>query len=273
MTDALPFERFVQLAKRELAAVDVRLLASGEEPPSAPNAVVVRLSDGRHLVATFEETPENAEVVERRLAMLAGTFPDALGAVPSDRTRTRPPVTSSLHEELKALAQRASAVDAIVIDVDSPVIWGSATVRSQPRMRPGVQLRGVSISETSASSDGALIHPEESTHRLAELASSPEDPPLTRKAVAAVRRLSSLDELHKGRPLRHVARDEDFYLAVSFSSIYVLCLIFTEAFDELRAERAVQESLPRIERLVLALPPLDPGPHPMGSVVAFRSRK
>jgi len=37
-----------------------------------------------------------------------------------------------------------------------------------------------------------------------------------------------------------------------------------------RAERAAQESLPRIERLVLALPPLDPDPQPMGGVVALR---
>jgi hypothetical protein len=49
-------------------------------------------------------------------------------------------------------------------------------------------------------------------------------------------------------------------VAVSFASIYLLVLAFDGPFDEVRAERAVLESLPRVERLVLALPPLDPDP-------------
>jgi hypothetical protein len=44
-------------------------------------------------------------------------------------------------------------------------------------------------------------------------------------------------------------------------------------FDELRAERATHEALPRIERLVAALPPLDPEPQPMGGVIAFRRQR
>jgi hypothetical protein len=47
-------------------------------------------------------------------------------------------------------------------------------------------------------------------------------------------------------------------------------MVFDGEFDELRAERAAQESLPRIERLVLALPPLDPDPQPVGGVAALR---
>jgi hypothetical protein len=50
-----------------------------------------------------------------------------------------------------------------------------------------------------------------------------------------------------------------------------LTLVFAAAFDELRAERAVLESLPRIERLVLALPPLNPEPPRQGAgVVSMR---
>ena len=67
--------------------------------------------------------------------------------------------------------------------------------------------------------------------------------------------------------------ENDYDLVLSFSGIYLLAVIFEGQFDELRAERAMQESLPRIERLVLALPPLDPGPEPMGGVVAFRRRR
>jgi hypothetical protein len=97
-----------------------------------------------------------------------------------------------------------------------------------------------------------------------------EEPEVTRRAIGFIRALPSLDLLHKGRHLRHVSRDESYYLVLSFSSIYLLCLVFDGDFDELRAERAAQESLPRIERLVLALPPLDPDPEPMGEVVALR---
>jgi hypothetical protein len=70
--------------------------------------------------------------------------------------------------------------------------------------------------------------------------------------------------------LRHVSREGSSYLVLSFSSIYLLCMVFDGDFDELRAERAAHESLPRIERLVQALPPLDPDPQPMGEVVALR---
>jgi hypothetical protein len=96
------------------------------------------------------------------------------------------------------------------------------------------------------------------------------EPEATRMTIAALRRLPLLDQLHKGRHLRHVSREGSFYLALSFSGIYILVLVFDGEFDELRAERAAHESLPRIERLVLALPPLDPGPQPMGGVIALR---
>lgn len=100
-----------------------------------------------------------------------------------------------------------------------------------------------------------------------------EEPAETRRAIGAIRRSPALAGLHKGRHLRHVERENDYLLALSFSGIYVLCLVFDGPFDELRAERAAHESLPRIERLVLALPPLDPEPQPMGGVIALRRRR
>ena len=56
-------------------------------------------------------------------------------------------------------------------------------------------------------------------------------------------------------------RDHDFgYVARSFADIYVLVLVFDRPYDELCAEREIAAALPVIERLILALPPLDPGP-------------
>lgn len=292
MDDDSTFERFLALAKRELASEDVLLLGPDEAPPSAPNVVVARLRDGRHVVASFEAEPKDREALQRRLAILADTFAEALAAPPSERTRSRPPVALSLHEELKALASRARARDVAVIDVDSPVVWGSASVRGSPRARKDVVLRDVSDRELSTPSGtpdlesgplyGVPPTPAESTRMASQIEederSHPDgedaEPEATRRAIASIRALPALelDMLHKGRHLRHVERGGggSYYLALSFSGIYLLVLVFDDNFDELRAERAAHESLPRVERLVLALPPLDPGPETMGGVIAFR---
>jgi hypothetical protein len=50
----------------------------------------------------------------------------------------------------------------------------------------------------------------------------------------------------------------------------VLILVFDKAFDMIRAERALREGLPVVERLVLALPPMDPEPGPTAGVIAIR---
>jgi hypothetical protein len=312
------YERFLTLAQRELSADDVRLLAAGESPPEAENVVLARLADGQHVVASFASPPKDIDVLTRRLAMLASTFADALATPTSERMKSRPPVVISLHEELKALALRAQAHDVVVIDGDSPVVWGCASISSSPTARNEMLLRDVSDRELSAQDEpsapaglhavpasddsGPLQDPTAPTGML-RMAPPPaesapmlgnfgdhlhdalhdpghdhepgahdeaEEPEITRRAIGSIRALPSLDLLHKGRHLRHVSRDESYYLVLSFSSIYLLCLVFDGDFDELRAERAAQESMARIERLVLALPPLDPDPQPMGGVVALR---
>jgi hypothetical protein len=92
-------------------------------------------------------------------------------------------------------------------------------------------------------------------------------------ALGRARALPQMAELHKGGHLAYALREEGFGLLVrSFAGIYALVVAFDHAFDEIRAERAVRDALPRIERLVLALPPLDPDPLPAG-VVALRRRR
>jgi hypothetical protein len=317
MSDESPvFDRFVTLAKRELAADDVRVLASNETVPEADNVLVARLSDGRHVVASFANEPKDKDALTRRLAMLADTFSEALAAPPSERQRARPRPASSLHEELKALTQRARALDAVVIDTDSPVVWACASVPARPRARNELLLRDVSDRELAAHLDdesgplqdvtpvggrrgsaeggtrdvnplstterneSSQLIPAESTAMISDEGAATdlqdaqwEESEATRRAIAAIRRLP-LEGLHKGRHLRHVERDKDFFLALSFSGIYILCLVFEGEFDELRAERAASDALPRIERLVQALPPLDPDPpQPMGGVIALRARR
>jgi len=319
------YERFLSLAQRELSADDVRLLDAGESPPAATNVVIAKLRDGRHVVASFGTAPTERDVLERRLAMLANTFADALEAEPtSERGRSRPPVSMSLHEELKALAHRSRAIDVVVIDGDSPVVWGCASIAARPRARNAMLLRDVSDRELSAhdepsapvgglhavpasddsgplqdptapignlrmapppaeSSQAAVATTRESDdhddhdadfdHELAhghDYLTDAEEPEPTRRAIALIRALPSLALLHKGKHVREISREGASYLVLSFSSIYLLCLVFEGDFDELRAERAAQESLQRVERLVAALPPLDPDPQPTGGVVALR---
>ncbi len=77
--------------------------------------------------------------------------------------------------------------------------------------------------------------------------------------------------MRRGGHLAHTVREADLGVLVrSFASIYLLVLAFDGTFDELRAERAVEDALPRIERLVLALPPLDPKPAPIAGVISLR---
>ena len=91
-----------------------------------------------------------------------------------------------------------------------------------------------------------------------------------RRAIADVRNLPEMASLHKGGHLRHTAEEPGFgYVARSFAAIYVLILVYDRPMDELTAKRAITQALPTIERLVAALPPLDPPP-PTAGVAAMR---
>ncbi len=259
MGEGSAFVRFVELVKRELGADDVLVLGPDETVPPAANVVLVRLRDGRHVVASFSEEPRNREALGGRLAILAHTFAHALASPPSERTRARLTVVSSLHGELRSLAQRALALDAAVIDVDSPVLWACASSPSAHTRSPGAFSTVDELGPAPSRLQPVNVEVSEPTGDL---------PTLTAQAIGSLRALPTLKALHRGRHFRHVERETEFWLALSFSGIYVLCLVFDGPFDELRAERASQDALPRIARLVIALPPRDPEPE--GSVIALR---
>jgi hypothetical protein len=108
---------------------------------------------------------------------------------------------------------------------------------------------------------------------------TPDPPPavsssLTTRAIAEVRALPALSEIPKGRHLAHSTREQGFgCVARSFAGIYILIVVFGDVYDELRVERTIGDALPRIERLVLALPPLDPKPAPNAGVIALPRRR
>jgi len=249
-------ERLLNLVRRELGAADARFLPPGEEPKRDDHHVSCQLGDGRSVEATFEQPPADRDARQRRLEMLASTFDAVVEEAPGSR-RGRPPVGISLHEELVAICSRTGALNAIVIDANSPVVWGAAFpegVVAQPPLASSPR-----VAEAPANDEG-----------LSQSAPAV----LSRRAVHDVRGWSELGALRKGKHMRKIERGDGdqqaSLLAHSFASIYIVLVVFDAPFDELRAERAVVEALPRIERLVLALPPLDPDPQERGKAMAIR---
>src|SRR6185436_19776305 len=99
-----------------------------------------------------------------------------------------------LYDELRALADRTGARDAFVVDAHSPVVWGAATLAPDG-------------GAPSSLPDGSL------------------------RTLDDVRSLSTLDQLARGRHLRHVVIDEGGgYLAHSFASIYLVVLVFDRLY-------------------------------------------
>jgi hypothetical protein len=247
---------------------------------------------------TFAAEPPDAVALERRLQILAATFAQSLVADAADNRRSRASVPRSLHEELRALAQRAQAVDALVLDAHSPVVWGSSTTR-RPQLGTGrtpdleaalrllalsrheliKMLRDELDSEQQPPQDAEPIADANDASEVASVTEADEPTAeqvlseLSARAIREVRALPEIPALRRGRHLHHAVRDDDFgYVAHAFAAIYLLVLVYDTPFDELRAERATADALPRIERLVLALPPLDPTPEPRANVISLRTR-
>lgn len=248
-----PIDKLVALVRRELGGDDVRVLEADEEVPEG--ALVARLPTGKQLVVSFASEPgveiADREPKARRLDMLVESFGETLRT----SNASRPPPAMSLHAELEALCERTRAQDALVIDAQSPVVWGAAEDRDPtPHLMP---------TDNVVSLDA---------HR----AGTPPPPPVERsaslRAIDEVRALPGIAALHRGGHVHESVRGEGFgWVARSFAGIYVLVLVFDHAFDEVGAERAIAHALPTIERLVAALPPLDPTP--TAGVAAIRRRR
>jgi hypothetical protein len=375
-----PLEEFLAIVRRDLGAEEARLLEAGESlPPSDPH-LRCEIPGGRSVVARFAALPVDAAARQQRLAMLVSSFDEIL-APPGDKQRaSRPPPARSLHDELNALTLRAGAVDALVIDTRSPVVWGTVgeerdapTLTLAPEIIPPSRPSGEVLREPGEESNVArlsrqyglaaveglwmdpaatrlvpralcdryrlvpiarngdtlvigMANPEDldAIHDLVLITGLDIDPVVagasmlalyarwnpgndastvdellaaipaderparearahaardtwkrhlaSRRAVAEVRALPQMATLHKGGHLHSSLSEPAFgYVAHSFAAIYVLLLVFDAAFDELRAKRALVQALPTIERLVLALPPLDPEPR-LAGVVALRGR-
>jgi hypothetical protein len=203
-------------------------------------------------VARFDVAPTDREAKLRRLEMLVGTFSSAIGES-APGPFTRPAAAEALHQELEELGTRAAALNVVVIDANSPVVWGAA--------KP----EGLATDwSTGAGTESSVVAgPGNDTALIG----------LSRAAVDALRGDRDISSNRKGRHVRHIERAGDVpFVAHSFAGIYWLILVFDAPFDELRSERAMLESLPRVERLVMALPPMDPSPQAGARAMARKRR-
>lgn len=121
-----PISEFVEVVKRSLAAKDVRILSEGEAPPSSEQTLACELPTGQMLAVLFEDRPANPDSARRRLEMLVRAFASTLSAAGEPHSTVNK--AHALHHELAALVGRAGALDAVVIDANSPAIWGGASL-------------------------------------------------------------------------------------------------------------------------------------------------
>jgi hypothetical protein len=305
-------ERLLKLVIRELGASDAKIVPPGGIVAAANNIVVAQLESRATLVAVFERAPDHADALARKLALIASTFSE------SARDGAEAPVAPrSLREELRVLAKRAMAVDAVVIDTQSPVIWGAAFLElahkrdaelsdmsrsmltnSRDRgaqdwdasgLLPELEGDGPSLSfdeDASSSATNDSVSPEAQKALRALQKSHGQDHgenhldhmhvassfgPLVYDRIDAVRSLPENQTRSSGKNWVHYQPEQ---FAVHAFGIYLLVVIFEGPFEELRTRRVVSESLPRIEGLVLALPPEEPEPPgATPNVIAMRRRK
>jgi len=114
----------LEFVKKTLGAEDVHIIGEDEAPSRSDQALVCELPGGQLLSVSFQDPPANPESARRRLEMLVSAFESTLASADDPPAST--PKGRAVHGELLALVERAAALDAVVIDANSPVVWGSA---------------------------------------------------------------------------------------------------------------------------------------------------
>ncbi len=284
--------KLLELCQKELQASEARLELSTRDPAD-DKTLVASLRGGWQLVVVLPKPPDDLDAASARLEILAKSF-IGLTTNPDDwSAMSRELVARRLDDELAEISERAGAVRALVIDRQSPMIWGtSGARRSDEDVDTGIKTAealdtvlkaGVDMQElTNADADGArellstkgapatfLSREAERIRSESRSGNAWRHHLLVSKAIFGARRAFRADS-HSGAHLRVLVHEADFgYLARAFASIYCLILVFDGAFSELHAEAAAVHGIGAIERLVLALPPVDPPPRG-GKVISLR---
>ena len=273
--------RVLELVRERLGAVDARIEVGGR-PPTDPTHLFELLEGGARLVAVFESAPEDPQKYLEKLRDIARSFSHSAGNAAEHVVFGSELASRRLDDELARLADRVGAIRAVVVDVQSPVLWGTSEIR-----RPDEDVetalraaRALEAAEQAGVDFSQLLEREDEQAGLLLEARNVEAPLssfllreaerirqhskrsgaawrqhlLSARAISHVRREGNGDS-------REVVHEKGFgLLARSFANIYRLLLVFDAEFSELHAEGAVVHVLPAIEKLVLALPPVEPPP-------------
>lgn len=284
--------RFLELVTRELGADDARAELGGRDPV-APGVVFTNVADGWRLVAVFDNPRADHDVAaaQTKLDRLAQSFTHTLADLkpPAPLASAALPARR-LDDALEGLRARTGGVAAVVIDGNSPVLWGSSegqreTVNVDDLARIGAALavardRGVSLDQLTVRDADLILNAlrnrgiERSVDELlAFLVVRDQDEIvvrhrlLTALAVAAVR-----VKVHRGDHARSVHHEAQYgYIARGLANIYQIVVVFAGPFSELHVESAILHAMPTIEELLFALPPVDPPPS-KGQVIRLRPR-
>jgi len=214
---------FLELLQRELGADDAYLQLGGKAVDEN-GRFFHGLGEGTSIVVGFAEPPADVAAIHARLAALSGTFRKTLESAVAGVARPRPATDFArqrLDEELSGLCARASAARAFVFDFDSPMIWGASSLE-EPAAAAGL--------------------------------------PLLESSVQTLREHQAQLKQAHGHTVRLTLEPGIEALARPFAGLYVLALIFRGPLSEPIALGAILHAVGLIERLVLALPPIDPGP-------------
>lgn len=272
--------RLLELVRRELGAEDAHVRL-GERDPDDPRELVHELRPGCRVVVRFAEPPSRPHAVGPRLAELAeaftGTVEEAVEALQT--AHARPSGGHALTQTLADLRDATGAAVAVVIDRQSPVIWGCSDPGLGLRDRPAARVLASALASLRAQGldpvqEAAAPDPEAAGSTAVELArralqaAEHMQPGGAAKLVATIRALLSLDETFEA-PARLPEGDEPGIASKGFGGLYRVALVFTRPFSPLRVEGVLRRALPIIERHVLELPPLDPEPKG-GRVVPLR---
>lgn len=263
--------RLLELVKRELSANDAHVRLGGR-PDGDPRVLEYELRPGCRVVVRFDEPPADPEPLVQRLAELAwafiGTVDEAIDTI--DTSTARPRGGHALIDTLADLRDATEAAVALVIDRQSPMIWGCSEpglgLGDRPAARRlAAQLtllreRGLDpVLEASAIEPRAVQPDGLEQVRQALQDAERNQPGGAARLAATTRALCMLDQDES--PVSQLPEgDEPGIATKGFGGLYRVVLVFIRPFSPLRVEGVLRRALPIIERLVLELPPLEPPP-------------
>jgi hypothetical protein len=272
-------DRFLDLVRRELGSDDARFEYGGSEPDGS-GGIWAPVPGGWRVVAVYDTPPADRSTRQAKLQSLAESFAGVGQRLDDKIPRVRSAIAAEeVDYALGVLAEKTKALRALVLDEDSPVLWGSSETPRGPEDVETAQWTGELV-ESASQADLDLVElveldDVELRKRLATLEPRKLQDRLLRRlpmirelgphrdaaawhqhflvcrAIAAIRRA----------PERHYEVEPGLgWLTREFAGIYHVVLVYAGEFSELAATGVLLRALPAIENLVLALPPIEPTP-------------